>query len=147
MSNPPSRIPLNLQKGFNGTSYRDGITHKTEVRTPQDDGLDRNLGCTPLRRYPDGKLDIDYVAHQVIDIVHAAKNGKALTEFDRALLSLILPKQFQLTHPKIAGTMAKLSNDEIAAVGLKVMAHFGEELNWNAGNGGGSVPFRSTTLV
>jgi len=145
------RVPLNLREGTHeeiakSTSYRPGIVHKPEYRNPnQDASLQRNEGCTPLRRYPDGRLDIKYVADQIIDLVHKVQNAGTLTSFEKAILTLILPGQFQLIDPSIATTMAKMTDEERMMVSLVVMRHFNEEQNWNAGRGGGSVPFRNTT--
>jgi hypothetical protein len=105
----------------------------------------RNEGCTPLRRYPDGRLDVKYVAHHVIDVVHKAENGGVLTNYEKALLSSILPGKFQLVDQKIAATMARMTDEERMLVALTVLKHFHEELNWNAGRGGGSVPLRNVT--
>lgn len=146
------RVPLNLRGGqtneevAKSTSYRPGIVHKPEYRNPnQEPSLLRNEGCTPLRRYPDGRLDIPFVAHQVIGLVDKVQDGGTLTNFEKAMLSLILPGHFQLIDPQIAATMAKITDEERMAVALTVMRHFNERQNWNAGRGGGSVPFRSTT--
>jgi hypothetical protein len=145
------RVPLNLRTGTSeeiakSTSYRPGIVHKTEYRNPnQDPSLMRNEGCTPLRRYPDGRLDAKYVADQIIDLVHKVQNAGTLTNFEKAILTLILPGHFQLIDQQIAATMAKMTDEERMMVALIVMRHFNEEQNWNAGRGGGSVPFRNTT--
>ena len=127
------------------TSYREGITHPTEYRTPQQDpSLLRNEGCTPLRRYPDGRLDTEFVASQVIDMIHKAESGGNLTSFEQSILTLILPQKFQLVNPKIAGTMARMTEEERGLVSLRVLRHMNEELNWNTGRGG-SVPFHHVT--
>lgn len=152
-NNPLSgAVPLNLRGGQSeeevakSTSYREGITHPSTYRTPQQDpSLMRNEGCTPLRRYPDGRLDTEFVASQVIDMIHKAEIGGNLTSFEQALLTLILPQKFQLTNPKIAGTMARMTEEERGLVSLRVLRHMNEELNYNAGRGGGSVPFRHVT--
>jgi hypothetical protein len=151
-SNPLSgSVPLNLRQDeevvAKSTSYREGITHPTNYRIPQQDepSLLRNEGCTPLLRYPNGRLDTEFVASQVIDMIHKAESGGNLTSFEQALLTLILPQKFQLVAPKIAGTMARLTDEERGLVALRVLRHMNEELNWNAGYGGGSVPFRHVT--
>jgi hypothetical protein len=145
-------VPLNYRQGCEDkvakaveeTSYRPGEVHKPEFRTPPSDT--RNSGCTPLRRYPNGILDHKYVAMQVIDIIHKMKDGGFVTNFEKALLSLILPDKFkELIDTKIAQTMTKLSNDERMLIALMVGQHVQEELNYNAGLGGGSVPGRSST--
>jgi hypothetical protein len=130
------------------TSYIPGEKHKPEYRNQYNDRtiLPRNEGCTPLRRFPNGILDHKYVAHEVIDIIHKIKDGGFTTDFERALLTLILPASFkELIDPKIAQTMTKLSNDERMIIALIVEQHLREELNYNSGLGGGSVPGRSST--
>jgi len=159
MSNNPltGRVPLNLRQGdaatieksaSSATSFRSGETHKPEYRSQYNDRtiLPRNVGCTPLRRYPNGTLDFKYVAGQIIDIVHKVKDNGNITEIERAILALVLPGKFHsLVDAKIAQTMTKLSKDERMMLALMVEQHTREELNWNAGAGGGSVPGRSTT--
>jgi hypothetical protein len=147
------RVPLNYQQhveksAAKATSYIPGETHKTEYRNQYNDRtiLPRNEGCTPLRRYPNGTLDHKFVAQQVIDTIHKMKDGGNVTDFERALLTLILPSGFKsLIDPKIAQTMTKLTTDERMLVSIIVEQHLREELNWNAGRGGGSVPGRSST--
>lgn len=157
MSNNPfaGSVPLNLirdkekvEKSVDSTSYRSGIQHPVECRSQYQDKTikPRNMGCTPLRRYPNGQLDVKFVAHQIIDLVHKVKDSGDLTNYEKAILSLILPDQFRdLIAPKIAGTMARMSDEERLMVAIIVKQHMGEELNWNAGYGGGSVPGRSST--
>jgi len=147
MSNNPyaGKVPINLRSDpetvAKSTSYRDGITHKTEVRMPKD----RESGCTPLRRYPNGQLDIKYVAQMIIDMIHKVMDGGNLTEFEKAVLTLILPAKFNLMDKRLADTMTKMSDDERALVAIVVQGHLGEELNWNGGRGGGSVTGRHVT--
>jgi hypothetical protein len=147
------RVPLNLRKSgeaeklAKSTSYRSGIEHPVSYRTPQKDSLMREEGCTPLRRYPNGLLDVNYVAQQVVDIVHKAEMGGNLTSFEQAILSVILPDKFQLADISISNTMARLTDSEKMLVALQVQRHLNEELNYNAGRGGGSVPFRHVSKV
>lgn len=147
MSNNPyaGRVPLHLRKDeeqlAKSTSYRPGVKHHTTVRN-QHDALGRNAGITYARRYPNGKLCIDYVVQQVIDAAHKAKDGGMLTGDEKAILSLILPGVFPLMDAKIAGTMFRMTEEERLLVAIKVRQHMAEEANWNAGRGGGSVPGR-----
>ena len=148
MSNNPyaGRVPIHLRKegsdlSKSATSYREGIKHPSTNRMPKD----RNVGCTPLRRYANGLLDVDYVAGEVISLIHKAQDGGNLTAFEMSLLSVIIPGKFKLVAKPIAQTHTRLSDEEKALVAIKVMQHMGEEKNWNAGMGGGSVPLRSTT--
>jgi hypothetical protein len=154
MSHNPfaGRVPLNLRKSTDpseirrATSYRPGIAHHSEYRNPnQDTSLDRNEGCTPLRRYPNGVMDIPYVAQQIVDIVHKAENKGSLTSYEKAMLSLILPKEYQLIDSKLAATMARITDEEKLLVRVFIDRHFREEINYNAGQGGGSVPGRHQT--
>jgi len=157
MSNNPyaGRVPLNLRKSDTeevvkaATSYRPGETHNPPVRDQYNDPklTPRNVGCTPLRRYPNGKLDVKYVAAQIIDLIHKAQDGGKLTEFEKALLTSILPGKFQYPgmDSRLAGTHARLSDEEKLLVALLVNGHLREEMNWNAGQGGGSVPGRHVT--
>lgn len=147
MSNNPlaGAVPINLRKDTEtvakSTSYRDGVTHHTPVRMPKD----REEGCTPLRRYPNGQLDVKYVAQTIISLVHKVMDGSNLTDFEKAILTSILPSHFNLMDRRLAGTIAKMADEEKALVALVVEGHLKEELNWNSGRGGGSVPGRHVT--
>ena len=155
MSNNPfaGAVPLNYRQGTEetvakSTSYRPGEQFKLEYRNQYNDRtiVPRNPGCEILRRYPNGVLDLKYVANKIIDIIHKIKDQGNITEMERAVLSLILPQQFgKLVNPKIAQTVTKLSNDERMALAVIVNQHTKEEMNYNAGLGGGSVPGRSST--
>lgn len=156
-SNPLSgQVPLNLRKTGEGetvaksTSYRPGETHRVPVTRSQYDDprlQQRNVGCTPLRRYPNGRLDVKFVAQQIIDLVHKAKDGGRLTEFEKALLTSILPSYFQFPgmDSRMSRTMARMSDEEKLLVAMQIRGHIKEELNWNAGRGGGSVKGRGST--
>lgn len=158
MSNNPfaGRVPLNLRKSSSeetvakSTSYRPGETHRIPTTRSQYDDprlQQRNVGCTPLRRYPNGKLDVKFVAHQIIDLIHKAQDGGKLTEFEKALLTSILPVQFHFPgmDARLTRTLARMSDEERLLVAMIVNSHMQEEKNWNAGRGGGSVPGRSTS--
>jgi hypothetical protein len=159
MANNPfaGRVPLNYRQGCeeevskaveNPTSYRPGETHELKYRTPHNDRtvMPRNDGCTHLRRYADGRLDVPYVCGKIIEIIHKMKDAGHVTEFEKALLAMALPHAFQkLIDEKIAKTMTKLSSQERMMLGLYLSQHLREELNWNAGLGGGSVPGRGST--
>lgn len=160
MSNNPwaGRVPLNYRQGCEEevakavgakeTSFRPGVTHELKYQIPHNDRtiMPRNNGCTMLRRYADGRLDIPYVCGKIIEIIHKMKDAGHVTQFEKALLALTLPKPFQkLIDAKIAKTMTKISNEERMMLGLYLSQHLKEELNYNAGLGGGSVPGRGST--
>jgi len=156
-SNPlTGAVPLNLRKPggeetvVKSTSYRPGESHRVPVTRSQYDDprlQQRNVGCTPLRRYPNGKLDVKYVAQQIVDLVHKAKDGGKLTEFEKALLTSILPAQFHYPgmDVRMTRTMARMSDEERLLVAILLQGHLKEEENFNAGRGGGSVSGRSTS--
>lgn len=162
MANNPyaGRVPLNFRPqatadvvekavSYQGASYRPGEVHPTIYRSPHNDrtiSSPREDGNTALRRYPDGRLDVQYVANKIIDIVHKMQDGGSTTDYEKALLTLILPGQFrQLIDPKIAQTMTKLTKDERLLIAVCIDKHRREELNYNTGLGGGSVPGRGST--
>jgi len=154
MANNPyaGAVPLNLRPEetsevvAKSTSYRPGEVHPMTYRHPaQNPSLGREDGNTPLRRYPNGLLDVGYVASFIIEVIHKAELGGNLTNFEKALLTLILPGHFQLIDAQIAASFAHLTDEEKLLLSVKVMRHFNEELNYNAGAGGGSVPFRHVT--
>ena len=142
------RVPLNLrvnnEKLAKSTSYRPGSTHNLPVRNQHDD-LGRNTGITYARRYPNGKLDIKYVAGKIINIIHKARDGGKLLDDEKALLTVVLPGIYPLMDAKIAGTMFRMSDEEKLLLALYLKQHLAEELNYNAGRGGGSVPGRHVT--
>lgn len=159
MANNPfaGHVPMHLVKSkeqagkatsYKGTSYQSGKRFGVFYRDQYTDHTiaPRNAGCQCLRRYPNGILDYRYVADQIIDAMHKVKDGGVLTELEKAILCLVLPKEFSsLVDEKIAQTMTRLSNDERLVLASLVSAHLLEELNWNAGRGGGSVLGRSTS--
>ncbi len=130
------------------TSYIPGETHPTMYRTPFNDRTiaPRNNGNPVLRRYPDGRLDIDYVASKIVDIFHKMKDGGNTTEMERAIMCMALPKAFgKLIDTKLAQTMTGLTVDERMLLAVHLDKHRREEMNWNAGMGGSSVPGRGST--
>ncbi len=116
-------------------------------RTPHD----RVNGNVMFRRYLTGSLDMDYACQQVIDAIHRAKYGAApLYEQEAVALSVLFPLHFSDTvDPLMAAAVAavniKLIPEEQAMIRAKVAARLAEEMNYNAGQGGGSVPGRSQT--
>lgn len=106
-------------------------------------------GNVVFRRYPDNSLDFNAAKNIVIDCIHKVKDEGILDNLEMTILSVVFPDTFQFIDPMIATQMARvnlrLTADEIRTIGELVSAHLKEELNWNAGAGGGSVPGRSVT--
>lgn len=116
-------------------------------RTPPD----RVSGNKMFRRYLNGILDLEYACHKVIDALHKVRaNAAPLAPQDLMALQAIFPGNFNTgVDPAMAMATAsvqlELLPSEVMAIRAKVAAHFAEELNYNAGYGGGSVPGRSVT--
>ena len=159
------RLPINLQKALSGGTADDELTNykqeAPETVPVQPPGVvssyraptDRVNGNQVFRRYPDGSLDIDYAANKVIDMVHRVKESDNssgfLTNQEELTLSVCFPRLFNFVDISLLDRMRevnlRITADEAVLVAMKVSAHLKEELNWNAGSGGGSVPGRSTT--
>lgn len=114
--------------------------------------LDRECGNYMFRRYMDGSLDLSYACHKVIDAIHQAKDSggaDVLNSLQKVALSVLFPNSFDFVDsamvPQIASVQLRLSPEEVQLIRMKVAAHLAEEMNWNAGRGGGSVPGRSAT--
>ena len=149
-----ARIPLNLRNKANegriekSASYRSGISHPQTYRTPANDSTiePRFDGNQPLRRYPNGVLDVAYAANKVIDIIHKIQDAGNVTDYEKALLSSILPVTIGGMSSDMAHALTKLSAAEKVVVQAAVEGHLAAEANWNAGRGGGSVPGRKIRI-
>ena len=139
-----------------GTDYRPNEEPVSTVgagvcasyRSPSD----RVNGNALFRRYPNGDLDIVSAVHCVVDALHRAKESGGmdqLNSLEKVALSVLFPTQFTDMDPMMVSSVAavqlRLSPLEIMQVRGTVARHLAEELNWNAGRGGGSVPGRSDT--
>lgn len=135
-----------------GTDYSKDIAAPTisgysvgTYRTPAD----RVNGNEIFRRYPDGMLDLGYACNKVIDALHIAKQGGPLNSVQQAALSALFPMTFNYHDSNMVDHVrtvnCRITPMEAIVVARKVAAHLAEEMNWNAGRGGGSVPGRSDT--
>lgn len=119
----------------------------SSYRTPPD----RVNGNKLFRRYLDGHLDMEHATHIVIDAVHKLKHGGPLNDLEKVALQVLFPGNFGGTYmdqamaASVASVQLDLLPQEQALIRIKCAAHFAEEMNWNAGQGGGSVPGRSQT--
>lgn len=120
---------------------------QSSYRTPHD----RVNGNSMFRRYLNGSLDMEHACHQVIDAVHRAKHGAVpLFTQEAVALQVLFPLSFSgdvdpLMAASVAAVNLNLIPEEQALIRAKVAAHLAEEINYNAGLGGGSVPGRSQT--
>ena len=117
-------------------------------RTPAD----RVNGNEMFRRYLDGRLDIKYAVDKVVDAVHRYKEKDiALYTQEAVSLQILFPGAGfdggvdPAMANAVAGVNLKLTPQEIALIRFRVASHLAEEMNYNAGQGGGSVPGRNQT--
>lgn len=114
---------------------------------------DRISGNEMFRRYPNGMLDVDHAKHQVIDALHKVKDKGPLNSMEVVALSVLFPDLFadhfgvvdSATIDAVRRVQLKLHPEETMAIAAAVAGHLAEEENYNAGQGGGSVPGRHIT--
>lgn len=157
---PHNQELVKAQEGIAGqshesTDYSEDVPHSVvaqgvqpSYRTPAD----RVSGNTMFRRYINGMLDYGYACQKVIDAIHAVKECggvDCLNTAQKVALSVLFPGSFEFVSSGMVDAVAKvnlrLSPQEVQMIRTKVAAHLAEEMNWNAGLGGGSVPGRSST--
>jgi len=105
-----------------------------------------------FRRYLDGRLDIKYAVHKVVDALHKYReHAVPLYTQELVALQILFPEVISdgLIDPSmvsaVAGVNVKITPQERELIRIKVASHIAEEINWNAGMGGGSVPGRHQT--
>lgn len=113
---------------------------------------DRECGNEMFRRYTNGMLDMEYATHKIVHALHLARDAgtaDVLNSLDKVALSVLFPMSFDYVGSgmvdHVARVQLRLTPQEVQALRMKVAAHLAEEMNWNAGIGGGSVPGRSST--
>jgi len=118
-----------------------------QYRTPPD----RNIGNIFFRRRINGSVDLKYAVGKVVDAIHRFKDGGGINQLNNeeaTCLRILFPYQFGgLENAAVSGTIAavqlRLAPEEIEVIRIAVAKHLQEELNYNAGRGGSSVPGRS----
>lgn len=151
-----SRMPLNMQfpdvakaiqENDSFESFRPNVVHPTGGYRDMEPGDRANIPEQyRIRRYPNGQLDLMYVANQVIDAIHKMEfNGKtgdpnygsaSLIPLEEALLTVVFPGKYRKMEPMQAEIMTQMSateKEQIAAICMKQMM---DEGSWNAGFGG-----------
>lgn len=155
---PQNQELVKAQEGIAGqrstTDYSQELSLATVSRAENHERmpLERANGNPIFRRYMNGELDVEYAKDRIVTVMHKVKDGGGtdiLNNQEKTVLGVLFPAQFDYVDPALAGAIAmsqfRLSMGEIASVRMAVAAHLAEELNWNAGQGGNSVPGRSTT--
>jgi len=154
MSYNKGRIPLHMQnteiakavkKNPSYESFRENEIHKPQYSSMED--RPSTVEMSRMRRYPNGQLDMGWAARAVCNSIHAAERGENLTPLEESLLTVLFPIKFRKVEPAQAEIRTQLSKTEKKYLRELVEAWLKEELNWNSGLGGGSVPGRSRTLT
>lgn len=137
------------------TDYSEDVTVATvqpgvvpSYRTPAD----RVCGNEFFRRYTNGMLDMSYACGKITTALRAVRDCggvDCLTSEDKVVLSVLFPLSFDEVSASmvdhVARVQLRLTPAEVTAIRMKVAAQLAEELNWNAGLGGGSTRGRSQT--
>jgi hypothetical protein len=154
MSYNGPRVPLNMQQGGLEKAVKKNPSYESarsnEIHEPQYEEMKDRAGVneqTRVRRYPNGELDYTWVMNTIVDSIHKAETGMYLTPVEESLLTVFFPLSFQKVEAAQAEIRTQLSKSEKAYLKEMIDAHLKEELNWNAGRGGGSLLGRSRTLT
>lgn len=103
-------------------------------------------GQAVFRRYPNGELDIQWAANQVIDAIHKATYGAVeLTTLEKAIIAVVFPDAIDDPMAAKHGSLyLKISASEKSKIKAIVEKQIKDEASWNAGRGGGtSYPNRA----
>jgi len=158
MPNNSSRMPLHLQNPAlikatgaqvnpSWESFRPHHTHNINYETQKWPDRPNTHAMSVMRRYADGKLDLQWAKNMVLDAIKGSsfEGGGAERPVQMALATLILPEKIREVEPRQAEIMTQMSATEKQQVRTLVLAQLAEEENWNAGVGGDSVEGRSKT--
>lgn len=148
-----TRIPLHMQnpdivKGKKNPSYesfRPNNIHPVNY-DKIDSGHVSTHAMSHMRRYPDGTLDMMWAMNTILDAIKTAEQGYPLTPLEESFLTVVFPLKFRKVEPQQAEIRTQLSRTEKRALKELVEAQIIEELNYNAGRGGGSAAGRSRTI-
>lgn len=126
-------------------SFRPNVIH--EVQYSEMDDRASTHAMASMRRYPNGELDYQWAVSVIMDAIHKAERGMYLTPVEEAMITVVFPLKYRATEPMQAEIRTKLSSTEKSDLKELVEAQIKEELNYNAGNGGGSVPGRTRSTT
>lgn len=134
------------------TDYRPDLrVPEGEVARPRFSAAPaRTFGNVLFRRYPDGTLDVQHAVDTIMDILRLHRDKSPLTDLQKMALGCVFPTVFatdmdEAMIESMRRVHLKLSPMEAVAIAMRVGAEVKEQLNFNAGYGGGSVPGRSQT--
>lgn len=133
-----SPIPFHMRKDFKKSvfaEYHSTDYSPSEVVVPNSRidqtsyRLDeqRPNGNVMFKRYPDGKLDLEWCKNLVIDCLNKAKSPVPLTDIEKLVLAIHFPDNFQYDDTAVAEIMRRvnirISNDEAMIISVMVANH------------------------
>lgn len=144
MQNPGIAKAKPSQKNPSYESFRPNEIHPQTYEQMEDRPSTHSMAW--MRRYPNGQLDLQWALNTLLDAIKKAEYNDFLTPLEEALLNVIFPATYPMSPEGIADVRTQLSRSEKTTLRDMAEAQFKEELNYNAGRGGGSVEGRSRTL-
>lgn len=148
MSNYGPRKPLNWQEGGlekavpkneSYESFRQNEIHPVNYKDMDGSANEDMSAAYRVRRYPNGDLDMMWMANQIIDAMHRAESHGVLTPIEMCLLTVIFPMKYRLTEPQQAEIRTQLSKTEKDMLRALIEKQLNDEAGWNAGFGGGGT--------
>ena len=127
------KVPLNspMSKDRN-PSWRQQHLRQSDYKAPE---AVWQPGNAIFRRFANGMLDYDYACNKIFDALDKVRDHIALTEFEKAVLSIIVPGIVKVGEPPsaVAMTKVRLSPEETMKLRLLVMAKQAENRNYRTG--------------
>ena len=127
------KVPLNspMSKDRN-PSWRQQNLRQADYKAPEAVWQPPNA---VFRRFVNGMLDYDYACNKIFAALDKVRDHVALTEFEKAVLSIIVPGIVKVGEPpsSIAMTKVRLSPEETMKLRLLVMSKQSENRNYRAG--------------
>lgn len=157
MSNYGPRVPLHWQNTditkadskYKNPSYESA--RPNQIHESNYEAMDERPSSmhdqSRIRRNVNGELDYNWVMNTILDSIHKAETGTYLTPIEESLLTVFFPLKFSKVEEAQSEIRTQLSRTEKKYLKEMLEAHLKEELNYNAGRGGGSVPGRSRTIT
>ena len=127
------KVPLNspMSKDRN-PSWRTQQLRQSKYKAPE---AVWQPGNAIFRRFGNGMLDYNYACSKIFEAMDKLKDGIALNEFEKVVLSIVVPGIQDLGGPPnaVAMTKVKLAPEEVMKLRLLVMARNAENRNYRAG--------------
>lgn len=149
-----SRMPLHWQQNGMEKAIKKNPSYESarsnQIHEAQYSDLTDRAGVsdqTRVRRYPNGALDYSWATNLVLDAIHKAETDMYLTPVEESLLTVVFPLKFDKVEAAQAEIRTQLSKTEKGYLKDMIEAKLKEQLNYNAGRGGGSVSGRTRTLT